>query len=294
MSADNAVTADGGVCAWDAGELSVTGLAKALDAIGKTNLFPARSNKSASLQDAMSAFAKKALKPPRGKPIRLFRLGDNVTGFEARQIMPGEKEVDPVPLFSAIADADDKIHIVKHSIPKMNEDGVVEKSEQWMQGFYESRRAVVHSSTVTNVVNKLMTTLHTTPIRQTGGCYWVPDTSLPDIQKFSELLANENTKFKLNVLRSTVSANETVFKSIAESVKQQMKSRLDAVSESLESLDKRQNENGKASRTNECYAIMDLAKEYATFLGNELSIYQKMAKDMEERVSISAAMDFCA
>lgn len=289
------ITADGGVCAWDSGDLSVTGLMQALTAIGKEKLFPNRSNKAISLKEAMGEFARRAIRPERGKPIQLFKLQDGVCGFEARQIHPAEDSVDPVPLFTAIADDDDVVSIIRHNpdeLPKMDEN--LATCNKYIQERYDDRRQYIHASTVTAVLNNVMRQLKTTSIRRSGGCYWVPDCHLQDIQTFSDALAGENTDFSLNVLRSTVTANESTFKAIAESVKEQMKDRLEEIGRQLDNLETRQNENGKTSRTAECYAILDLANEYSSFLGSELATYQQMAEDMKERVSIASVMDFCA
>lgn len=289
------IKADGGVCVWDSGELELTALMKALSAIGKEGLLPRRSNKKASLKEAAVAFAKRVLKPPRGKPVQAFPLAESVTGFDVKQMNADDKSVDPVPVVTVVANEHDKVFIISHNdelLPKLSVNK--NKCEQWLQGFYDQRRLVVHANTVTNVVNNLMLELKSTPVKTAGGCYWVPDSQLETINTFCDSLKNEKTNFHIVVWRSTVSANEQTFKQVADSIKIQMHSRLDAVTESLIHLEKRQNSNGQKSRTAECYAVLDLVKEYESFLGAAAEDYRKMAESVMDAVNTSAVMDICS
>ncbi len=297
VDANGNVTADGAVCVWEPGELSFGGMMKALSAIGREKLFPNRSNKVQSLHDAVIDFARRSIKPQRGRPLKAFRLQDGICGFEVRQIHPQADMVDPVPLFSVVAGDDDKVSVIRHNqelLSKLGEADTKSKSEAYIQQVYDRRRSLIHSSTVTSVVNRLMSVLQSTPIRKSGGCYWIPDTHLASIDAFANALSGESTNFEITVWKSTVSANEQTFKAIAESVKEQMRNRLEAVEKSLLDADKRINENGKQSRTAECYAVLDMAEEYKTFLGSELSAFQKMATDLSNQVNMAAALDFCA
>lgn len=289
------ITADGGICVWDSGELSLGGLMKALTAVGKEGLMPRRSNKKASLKEAAVAFAKKALRPPRGKPVQAFPLAESVCGFDVKQMNADDKSVDPVHVVTVVADDDDKVSIIGYNgqlLPKIAEHQ--DKCEQWLQGYYGSRRLVVHANIVTSVVNNLMRELKSTPVKTGGGCYWVPDSQLPVINTFCDALKDEWSDFRIVVWKSTVAANEKTFKQVADSIKEQMHDRLDAVTKSLVNLEKRQNENGKNSRTAECYAVLDLVKEYETFLGAAAEDYRKMAEEVMDAVNTSAVMDLCS
>ena len=289
------IKADGGICVWDSGELSLNGLMTALSAVGKEGLMPRRSNKKASLKEAAEAFAKKAVKPQRGKPVRAFPLAESVCGFDVKQMSADDKSVDPVHLVTVVADANDSVSVIGHNeklLPKISEHKAV--CEQWLQGFFDSRRLVVHSNIVTSVVNNLMRELKSTSVKANGGCYWVPDSQLSVVNTFCEALKDEKSAFQIVVWKSTVSANEQTFKQVADSIKEQMQSRLDAVTDSLVNLETRQNANGKNSRTAECYAVLDLVKEYEAFLGSAAEEYKQMAESVIDAVNTSAVMDLCS
>jgi hypothetical protein len=288
------IVAEGGVCVWDPGELSLTGMMSALSAINKGNLFPNRSNKKPSLRDAVLDFGRTAVKPKRGHPLQAFALAEGICGFDVKQMCPESDHVDPVDVVTVIADQDDKVQVVSHNpaiLPKLEEHR--DRVTLWIQRKFDERREVLHSSTVTAVVNRLMASLRSTPIKRTGGCYWIPDSHLGDITTFCDSLSGETTSFQIAVWRSTVAANQANFKAIADSIKAQMEDRLEKVANEVAQVDKRQNENGKASRTAECYAVMDLANEYSAFLGSEVETYKQMAEKLKDEVNMAAAFDFC-
>lgn len=290
------IQADGGVIVWEPGELTTQSLADGLAAIGQSKLYPTSSNKLASLEDAAMDFARRALKPKRGCPVRAFRLGDGVQGYDIRVIHPHASQVDPVAAFSVVVDGSEQVKIVSYSpqlLPWMDDSSQLAKATYWIEAAYHQRRAMVHAGTVTSTVNNLLKTLRSTAVRQSGGVYWVPDSKLAEIDAFTRHVNNDKTGFSLNVWRSTVTPTDQSFRDIVQSIDKQLSDRLRDVEESLDNVT-RVNANGAKTRVDECEELRALAEEYSAFLGEKVGVFKEMASALIEKVNLAVVMDVCA
>jgi hypothetical protein len=106
---------DGGMLYWEPEEMRIPDLTAALKKIELENLAPKHSVVGAALQDAFMTFIEKAKIKERGKPIKPFRLSAEVTGFDARQIVPGDENIDPVFVASVLLDTNGHVRIPKHN-----------------------------------------------------------------------------------------------------------------------------------------------------------------------------------
>lgn len=285
------IYAEGAVVVWDSGDLPITNVMAGLTAIQHEKLFPNRNNAPASLSKALRSVSREAYNPASGEPIEPKRLQGRV-GFDVRQIKGGTDMVDPVHLFSCVAE-DDVVKIINPT-DRLADPQVNSLMTQAIQDRYDEHRNLVHANTVTHVLNDLMTCNHSVPMKDSGGVYWCPD----EVVEMMSTLASHwngcfNTRFKISAWAQTVPATHENFEKIRVSVLQDLENRYNKIRDSID-LNATMHDNGKASRTARCYEMKDVADRYQDVLGNDASKYKQMADDLVDMINEAAAMDMCS
>ena len=101
------------------------------------------------------------------------------------------------------------------------------------------------------------------------------------------------SKFSINAYTQTVDPSQENFEKIRKSVLEDLQRRYDKIRDSID-LNKSMHDNGKATRTGQCYEIKDVADRYQDMLGSDASKYKQMADDLVDMINESAALDLCS
>jgi hypothetical protein len=285
---------DGAMTYWEPGEISRTGLVSALDKIGKVSLTPKGSTRGAALQDAFSAFIDRAKIKVRGRPIKFFPLSAEVTGFDARQINPGNEEVDPVFVASIVVDDNDQVQIAKYNpaiLPQL--DNHKAKVESVLQSVFDNRCNYFPTATVSACVARVIESLGGIRIRRAGGYYFVPRKGLDDFDDFSKEVANQSGP-EIVAVKFPLVPTETSYAAVLKSVKTVAKERLAAIEAGLLELgtDRKMRSNGKESRLKECEDVLSMLKDYEEILGVSLSESKELVAKVETAVHAHAALEW--
>ena len=101
------------------------------------------------------------------------------------------------------------------------------------------------------------------------------------------------TSFHIAAYAQTVDPSHENFEKIRKSVLEDLQRRYDKIRDSID-LNKTMHDNGKATRTGQCYEIKDVADRYQDMLGSDASKYKQMADDLVDMINESAALDLCS
>jgi hypothetical protein len=288
---------DGGVVYWEPEEMRSADLIAALKGVSLEDLAPKHSVKAAALQDAFMTFIEKAKLKVRGKPIKTFRLSADVTGLDARQINPGNEDVDPVFVASVVVDANGQVRIPKHNsslLPQL--DNHKAQVEAVMQKVFDHRCNYFPTAMVSGCVAKVISALGGILVRQTGGLYFLPEKGLERFDQFAKSVNAVSGGPELVMVRFPVVPTETSYAAVMKAVKKIAKDRMKAVEESIHELGstKKQRANGTATRLKECQDVLDLLNDYSEILGVDLVESKEIVKKVKDAVNAHAALEWCS
>lgn len=285
----NTVYAEGAVVVWDSGDLPISTVMAGLTAVNHPKLFPQRNNAPASLRKALVSVCRQAYQPAPGEPIEPKRLQGSV-GFDVLHIRGGTDLVDPTHLFSCVAD-DDVVKIID-ATGKLVDPAISSYITKEIQQRYDEHRNLIHANTVTHVLNSFLSQNHSVSLKSGGGVYWCPDEVVSMAQTLAKHWNNSGTGFHVAIYTQTVEHSHENFEKIRKSVLEDLQSRYDRIRNSID-LNKTMHDNGKATRTGQCYEIKDVADRYQDMLGSDASKYKQMADDLVDMINESAALDLC-
>ena len=285
----NTVYAEGAVVVWDSGDLPISTVMAGLTAVNHPKLFPQRNNAPASLRKALVNVCRQAYQPAPGEPIEPKRLQGSV-GFDVLHIKGGTDLVDPTHLFSCVAD-DDVVKIID-ATGKLVDPAVSSYITGEIQQRYDEHRNLIHANTVTHVLNRFLSQNHSVSLKSGGGVYWCPDEVVSMAQTLAKHWNHSGTGFHVAIYTQTVEHSHENFEKIRKSVLEDLQSRYDRIRNSID-LNKTMHDNGKATRTGQCYEIKDVADRYQDMLGSDASKYKQMADDLVDMINESAALDLC-
>jgi hypothetical protein len=288
---------DGGMLYWEPEEMKISDLQAALKKIEMEGLAPKHSVLGAALQDAFMTFIEKAKIKERGKPIKPFRLSAEVTGFDARQIVPGDENVDPVFVASVLLDANHHVRIPKHNsaiLPQL--DNHKAQIEAVLQKVFDHRCTYYPTGMVSGCFAKVISALGGILVRRTGGLYFLPGKNLERFSEFAQVINSTSGGPELVVVKFPVVPTETSYAAVMKAVKGIAKDRMRAVEASIHDLgdDKKQRANGTASRLKECQEVLDLLNDYSEILGVELVESKEIVKKVTQAVNAHAALEWCS
>ena len=285
----NTVYAEGAVVVWDSGDLPISTVMAGLTAVNHPKLFPQRNNAPASLRKSLVSVCREAYQPAPGEPIEPKRLQGSV-GFDVLHIKGGTDLVDPTHLFSCVAD-DDVVKIID-ATGKLVDPAISSYITGEIQKRYDEHRNLIHANTVTHVLNRFMSDNHSVSLKSGGGVYWCPDEVVAMAQTLGKHWNNSGTGFHIAAYAQTVDPSHENFEKIRKSVLEDLQRRYDKIRDSID-LNKSMHDNGKATRTGQCYEIKDVADRYQDMLGSDASKYKQMADDLVDMINESAALDLC-
>jgi hypothetical protein len=288
---------DGGMIYWEPEEMKIADLAAALKGVNLDGLAPKHSVKAAALQDAFMTFIEKAKIKVRGKPIKTFRLSADVTGFDARQINPGNEDVDPVFVASVVIDANGMVNIPKHNsaiLPQL--DNHKSQVEAVLQKVFDHRCNYYPTAMVSGCFAKVISTLGGILVRRTGGFYFLPEKGIERFDQFAKHINAIGGGPELVMVKFPVVPTETSYAAVMKAVKQIAKDRMKAVEASIHDLgdDKKQRANGTATRLKECQEVLDLLNDYSEILGVDLVESKEIVKKVKDAVNAHAALEWCS
>lgn len=285
---------DSAMVFWDPNEVPVPVLVNALTKIGKASLIPKSSVMASALKDAFTTFIDRTGIKERGRPIKPFPLSSEVTGYDFRQINPGNEDIDPVFVASVLLDTNNHVRIPKHNpalLPIL--DTKKAAIEGAIQKVFETRCGVYPATFVSTALQNVVRGLGGILIKKTGGMFFVPAKGL---ETFEQLGQELNGSIDLTTCRFPLVPTESSYACVLKSVKNVAKDRLLAVEKSIHELgsSKKMRSNGKESRLKECQEILDLIKDYEEILGVEFKESKELVAKVEQAVHAHAALEWCS
>lgn len=286
---------DSAMCFWEPSELPIATLAAALTDIGKPGLIPKTSVMASSLKDAFTVFIDRSQIKERGRPIKPFPLSAEVTGFDFRQINPGNEDIDPVFVASVVLDTSGHVRIPKHNssiLPMLDyKKAAVEAA---LQKVFETRCGVYPATFVSTALQNLVKSVGGILVKRTGGMFFVPAKGVEIFEQLGKKL--EGTDLELTTLRFPLVPTESSYGCVLKAVKRVAKDRMFAVEKSINELGsgKKMRSNGKESRLQECQEVLEMLKDYEEILGVEFSESKAVVAKVEQAVHAHAAMEWCS
>ena len=284
--------ADSAMVFHDPTEVPVAILNNALTKIGKQHLIPKSSVMASALKDAFTTFIDRAQIKERGRPIKPFPLSAGVTGFDFRQICPGNEDIDPVFVASVVLDTNNHVRIPKHNsalLPILDTkkaaiEAVIQKVFEARCGFYP---ATFVSTALQNVVRGLGGIL----VKKTGGIFFVPASG---VEVYEQLGKELEGAVQLTTIRFPLVPTESSYGCVLRSVTQVAKDRLLAVEKGIHELgsSRKMRTNGKESRLKECEEVLQMLKDYESILGVEFNESKAIVAKVQEAVHVHAAMEW--
>jgi len=285
---------DGGLVFWEPSEMRKDGLDSACDLVGLGNCKPKHSTVAAALEESFSRMLDRAKVKVRGKPLKYFRLSAGVVGFEARQIHPGQEDVDPIPVASVALDGDNLPRIIKHNpalLPQV--DAYRDKIEEVLAKNFQNRMEVYPTTMVSTCVSKVISALGGILIKQTGGLFFVPGHSTDKFEAFTQAIGScQCQKPQIVMVKFPLVPTESSYTSVLTAVQRVANERLKVVEESMAELggDKKMRSDGLNSRLEECQSVLDLLDSYENILGTSLEDAKEMARKVRSAVNAHAAL----
>lgn len=267
----------------------------------KSNLMnrsTALANLKLTLESAVSSMRLKN----RGQPIKFEGLKSGVRGFELYRVIKGETQNEHQFLFSVNLKDDDSLEFLEFdpdNLPTWFQNtSVVAQWEQVMTAEYRKLEWILPTKYASDVLSECLLT-HLKAVRIKEGFYFVPDSSLPDIERISGVIEQKNTadggRLGICSLGTKLSDNPSAQKSLLQSVVTSVKQRIDDLNAGIESLSTRKmRADGAKSRLDECQALRDLISEYSEVLGPPLLSLNKMVDGVEEAISVATALKYSA
>jgi hypothetical protein len=287
--------ADSAMVFHDPTEVPVAILNNALTKIGKQHLIPKSSVMASALKDAFTSFIDRAQIKERGRPIKPFPLSAGVTGFDFRQINPGNEDIDPVFVASVLLDVSGHVRIPKHNstiLPIL--DTKKAAIEAAIQKVFEARCGVYPATFVSTALQNLVRGLGGILVKKTGGMFFVPAKGVEVYEQLGKEL--EGSALELTTIRFPLVPTESSYSCVLKSVKNIARDRLLAVEKSIHELgsSKKMRSNGKESRLKECQEVLDLLKDYEEILGVEFTESKELVAKVEQAVHAHAALEWCS
>jgi hypothetical protein len=278
---------------WEPSEMQKAGLDNACDLVGLGACKPKHSTVAAALEESFGRLLDSAKVKVRGKPIRFFRLA-GVVGFEARQIHPGQQDVDPVPVASIALDDDNLPRVIKHNsaiLPQVDTHRV--KIEEILAKNFENRMTVYPTTMVSTCLSKVISALGGILIKQTGGLFFVPGHSTDKFDAFAKAIDScQCQKPQIVMVKFPLVPTESSYTSVLTAVQRVANERLKVVEESMSDLggDKKMRSDGINTRLEECQSVLDLLESYENILGTSLADAKEMALKVRSAVNAHAAL----
>jgi hypothetical protein len=285
---------DGACVFWDPSEVPVPVLVNALTKVGKASLIPKSSVMASALKDSFTNFIDRTGIKERGRPIKPFPLSAEVTGFDFRQINPGNEDIDPVFVASVVLDTNNHVRIPKHNsalLPIL--DTKKAAIEAAIQKVFESRCGFYPATFVSTALQNVVRGLGGILVKKTGGMFFVP---AKGVESFEELGKELESHLGMTTIRFPLVPTESSYSCVLKSVKNVVKDRMLAVEKSIHELgsSKKMRSNGKESRIKECQEVLDLIKDYEEILGVEFKESKELVAKVEQAVHAHAALEWCA
>lgn len=286
---------DSAMVFWDPSEVPIPTFTAALQKVGKDSLLPKTSVMAHALKEAFTAFIDRAGIKERGRPVKPFPLSADVTGYDFRQINPGNEDVDPVFVASVVLDANSHVRVPKHNsslLPVL--DTKKAAIEAAVQKVFTQRCGVFPATFVSTSLQNLVRSLGGIAIKRTGGVFFVPGQGVEVYEELGEEL--KNTGLGMTTTRFPLVPTQSSYAAVMRSVKQVAKDRMLAVEKSIHELgtSKKQRSNGKESRLKECEEVLQLLKDYEEILGVEFKESKEIVAKVQQAIHAHAALEWCA
>lgn len=234
----------------------------------------------------------------RGQPIKFEGLKSGVRGYELYRVIKGDTQNEHHFLFSVGLTEHETVEFLEFD-PDNLPDGfsnVMGKAEKVMTNHYQKLESVLPTKYASDMLTEILMT-HLRAVRIKEGFYFLPDSSLPELERISEVIRTKNGadggRLSICSLQTKLSDNPSAQLSVLESVASNVKERVADLHAGIEALStRRMREDGAKSRLAEVQAIRDLISEYSEVLSKPLTALNDMVDGVEEAISIATALRY--